>query len=425
LSGLLLWNNDMKILIITQYFWPEGFRINDLVLGLKEVGHEVEVLTGMPNYPTGKFFSGYSFSKPKKESYEGVPVWRVPLVPRGNGQGWRLVLNFFSFAAAACVLGPIRCRNKFDIIFVYEPSPITVGLPALVMKKVKSAPVMFWSQDLWPESLSATGAVRSQWILDRVASMVRFIYRGCDRILVQSKAFIKPTEALGVTPQRIYYFPNSAEKLYQPLDLEKNATERAKMPAGFKVMFAGNIGAAQDFETILSAAEHLQGQTDIHWIILGDGRKRSWVETEIQQRNLAGSVHLLGRHPVESMPRYFSLADAMLVTLKKDPIFALTIPAKVQSYLACGKPIIAALDGEGSRIIQEAGAGFTSPAEDSQRLAENVKAMYSLTKAERTKIGLQGRKYFEEHFERLLLLKRLEGWMKELSADYSESELKA
>lgn len=414
----------MRILIVTQYFWPESFRINDLVVGMKEMGHEVEVLTGIPNYPTGCFFPGYRSYKPLMEFYEGIPVWRVPLFPRGNGKGWRLAVNFFSFAISASVLGPIRCQGRFDIIFVYEPSPITVGLPALVMKRMKSCPIIFWIQDLWPESLSATGAVRSQWILDRVASMVRFIYRGCDRILVQSKAFIKPTEALGVTPERIYFFPNSAEELYQPIVLEHDAEERKKMPDGFKVMFAGNIGAAQDFETILSAAGQLKDHADIHWIILGDGRKRSWVETEIRRRNLTKNFHLLGRYPVESMPRFFSLADALLVSLKKDPIFALTIPAKVQSYLACGKPILAVLDGEGGRIIEEAGAGYVSPAEDAQRLAENVQAMYSLSRAERSQIGLQGRNYFEKHFERSLLLQRLEGWMKELVTSYSVSESK-
>lgn len=404
----------MRILVITQYFWPESFRINDLVLGLKEFGHEVQVLTGIPNYPSGKFFPGYKFYSPLKELYEGVPVCRVPLVPRGKGQGWRLALNFFSFAFFAGLFGPVRCRGKFDIIFVYEPSPITVGLPALVMKKVKSCPVMFWSQDLWPESLSATGAVKSKWILNRVESLVRFIYKGCDRILVQSKAFIQPTEAMGVERERIYYFPNSAEELYQPLELEEDATERASMPKGFKVMFAGNIGAAQDFKTILDAAELLKKHSDIYWIILGDGRMRPWVETQIKERGLTANIHLLGKHPVESMPRYFSLADVMLVTLKKDPIFALTIPSKVQSYLACGKPIIAALDGEGSRVIEEAQAGLTSLAENSKLLAENVKAMYNMPESERLHLGRQARKYFESHFERSILLKKLDDWMVEL-----------
>ncbi len=405
----------MKILVITQYFWPESFRINDLVLGLKEFGHDVHVLTGIPNYPSGSFSSGYSFFTLRKESYKGIPVSRVPLTPRGKGKGWQLALNYISFAFFASLFGPSRCKGNFDIIFVYEPSPITVGLPALVLKKIKSCPILFWSQDLWPESLSATGAVKSRWILRRVESLVRFIYKGCDRILVQSKAFIKPTEALGVERERIYYFPNSAEELYKPLQLEDDAIERESMPKGFKVMFAGNIGAAQDFKTILEAAELLKDSSDIHWIILGDGRMRPWVETQIRERGLTENIHLLGKHPLGSMPRYFSLADAMLVTLKKEPIFALTIPSKVQSYLACGKPVIAALDGEGSRVIKEAQAGLTSPAEAPKLLAENVKALYNMPESGRLHMGRQARKYFESHFERSNLLKKLDDWMVELT----------
>ncbi len=359
----------MRILIVTQYFWPENFRINDLALGLQENGHQVEVLTGIPNYPSGKFFRGYGYFNKRKDNFNGLKIIRAPLIPRGNGSGLRLAFNFISFAFSASLIGPMLCRGKFDLIFVYEPSPITVGLPALVIKKVKSAPVMFWMQDLWPESLSATGAVRSKIILKSVELLVRFIYKGFDRILAQSRAFIPPIIRLGKNPNNISYYPNSAEELYQPLKLENNAPENAVMPDGFCLTFAGNIGAAQDFGTILSAAERLKDHPDIHWVILGDGRMFPWVKEQVQTRGLNESIHLLGRHPAETMPRFFALSDALLVTLRKEPIFALTIPSKVQSYLACAKPIIAALDGEGSRIIDEAGTGITCGAENPNALA--------------------------------------------------------
>ena len=341
----------MKILIVSQYFWPENFRINDLAIGLQEKGHHVTVLTGQPNYPTGKFFPGYGFWKKRREDYQGIDVRRVPLVARGNGGAWRLMGNYFSFALFACLLGPVMCRGKVDRILVYEPSPITVGLPALLLKKVKRAPLFFWVQDLWPDSLSATGAIRSAWILKLVEYLVRVIYCGCDRILVQSRAFCLPIVNLGITPDRILYFPNSAEKLYHPVVLQPNAKEHTQMPNGFRVMFAGNIGKAQDFETILGAAEHTQSHPDIHWVILGDGRMFSWVGDQVKRRGLTKTVHLLGRHPVEAMPRYFSLANVMLVTLRRDPIFALTIPAKVQSYLACAKPLIAALPTQKEFVV--------------------------------------------------------------------------
>lgn len=404
----------MNILIVSQYFWPENFRINDLSLGLKERGHIVTVLTGIPNYPDGRFFSGYSIFKKRGEDYQGIKVVRVPLVPRGSGGTIPLALNYLSFSFFASLLGPFYCRGNFDVIFVYEPSPVTVGLPALMLKKIKYAPVLFWVQDLWPESLSATGFVRSNKILRMVEGLVRFIYRGCDRILVQSKAFSRSIENLGVNTERIMYYPNSAEEFYQPIQLDANALELNGMPSGFRVMFAGNIGVAQDFPSILAAAEYLKKYTDIHWIILGDGSMRSWLEEQVKERCLSDTVHLLGRYPAEMMPWFFSLADVMLVTLKREPIFALTIPSKVQSYFACAKPIIAALDGEGARVIEEAGAGLTCPAEDPDSLAEAVLSMYSKSHDERRSMGELGRRYFEKNFERKMLLKRLEDSMKVL-----------
>ncbi len=411
----------MKLLIVTQYFWPENFRINDLVLGLIERGHEVRVLTGVPNYPGGQIFTGYSLFKPFKETYEDdILVFRVPLIPRGNGTRLRLIFNYLSFVISACLLGPLRRLGSIDLIFIYEPSPITVCLPALLLKKLKSAPVMFWMQDLWPESLSATGAVRSKKILKIVDILVRFIYRGCDLILVQSRAFFEPIKRQGGDPDRTLYFPNSAEELYQPVILEKDAPERAVMPKGFCVTFAGNIGAAQDFGTILNAAELLKDHTEINWVIIGDGRMFPWVKSQVIKRNLMQTVHLLGRYPVEAMPRFFALSDALLVTLKKEPIFSLTIPSKIQSYLACGKPVIAALDGEGAKVIEEAGAGMTCPAENPQALAEAVLKLYNMSEKKREDLGQKGREYFEQHFEREMLLDHLCEWMKELSTDYAD-----
>lgn len=404
----------MHILIITQYFWPESFRINDLALGLKEKNHTVTILTGKPNYPGGLFYPGYGFFRKRQEQYCGMDVIRIPLVPRGKGRGLRLALNYLSFAFFASLIAPFRCRRDYDIIFVYEPSPITVGLPALLVKRLKKTPMMLWVQDLWPESLSATGAVRSVWVLSLVERLVRFIYRGCDVVLVQSRAFSTPIEKLGVNKNKIVYFPNTAEQLYQPLSIGGNEPEAVGIPDGFRVMFAGNIGAAQDFDTILEAAEMLKTHSDIHWLILGDGRMFRWVEEQVANRGLGDCVHLFGRHPTEAMPRYFALADVMLVILKKDPIFSMTIPAKVQSYLACAKPVIAALEGEGARVVREAGAGLTPAPENPKALAEAALAMYHMSDAERKAMGRRGRSYFERNFDRNMLISRLEHWMADL-----------
>lgn len=404
----------MKILIVSQYFWPENFRINDLAVGLKKKGHQITVLTGIPNYPDGHFFQGYGFFKKMRQDYQGVKVIRVPLLPRGKGGNFLMVLNYFSFAFFSSILAPFFCRGKFNLIFVFQLSPVTQALPALILKKLKSIPIMFWVQDLWPESLSATGAVRSKIILKIVEKLVSFIYSRCDRILIQSRAFSPSIERLGVEYDRIQYFPNSAEEIYEPMVPEADASEQAALPNGFRVMFAGNIGAAQDFPTILKAAEKLKDYPDIHWLILGDGRIRPWVEAQIEEQGLEKTVRLLGRHPIELMPLYFSFADVMLVTLKKEYIFSLTIPAKVQSYLACARPIIAALDGEGARVVEEAGAGLTCPAGDPESLAKTVLKAYNMTADDREKMALQGRVYFEKNFESRMLLDRLDGWLSEL-----------
>ncbi len=401
----------MKILIVTQYFWPENFRITDLAAGLVDRRHDVDVLTGMPNYPGGRLFDGYGVFRPAYESHGGTRIFRIPLVPRRKGRSLDLVMNYLSFAISGMVLGPLRCREKYDCILVYEPSPITVGLPAIVLRSIKGAPLLFWVQDLWPESLSATGAVTSPGILKKVKTLVRFIYAHCDRILVQSEAFKAPIMELGVNAKRLDYFPNSAEALYQPVTLGKNGAERKQMPPGFRVMFAGNIGAAQDFATILDAAERLKKYPDIHFVILGSGRQQAWVKAQIATRGLAKTFHLLGRYPVEAMPRFFSLADAMLVALKKDSIFERTIPAKVQSYMACARPILAALDGEGARVVIESGAGIACGAQNPGALADAVLELYNLPDNRREELGAKGLRYFKMNFERRVLLGRLERMM--------------
>ena len=398
----------MRILVLTQYFWPENFRINDVVEGLSARGHDVMVYTGMPNYPGGRYFAGYGFFGPRRERFGNVPVRRAPLVARGSGGRMRLALNYLSHALSATLLAPWLARGRFDAILVFEPSPITIGIPARALRALKRAPVLLWVQDLWPESLAATGALHNPLLIAAVGGLVRWIYRGCDRVLVQSLAFIPSIEAHGVPRRRIGYLPNSAESFYRRVPRAAGGTEEAELPTGFRVLFAGNIGAAQDFATILSAAELIRERRDIQWIVLGDGRMRAWVEGEVRARGLDDTFHLLGQRPAESMPRYFAQADVLLATLRREPIFAYTIPSKLQSYLACGRPVVAALEGEGGRIIEEAGAGWAVAPEEPRALADAVLAAAALSPAEREAMGDRGEAYFREHFEREKLLSRLE-----------------
>jgi glycosyltransferase involved in cell wall biosynthesis len=408
----------MKILIVSQYFWPEEFLINDFALDLCARNHEVEVLTGLPNYPSGNFFNGYGYGGPYHENYQGIPVWRSPLFPRGNASGWRLVINYVSFALLACMRSFLLCRRPFDIILVYEVSPITVGIPARMIKALSGARMFFWVQDLWPETLSGTGAVRSQCILRWVGKLTQWTYQGCDRILIQSQAFHESVIKYGAKRGQIRYFPNCAEDLFQPVTLPAEAPERHLVPEGFRVMFAGNIGKVQDFETILAAAELTRPQPKIQWVIVGDGRHRPWVEEQIRSRALT-NVHLLGRYPKERMPFFFSLADVMLVSLKHEPIFSITIPSKIQAYLACGKAILASLDGEGARIIREAQAGLTVPAETPDKLADAVLRMAALDPESLQAMGRNARTYYESHFSRAYLLDKFEGWLHEYCGNLS------
>jgi len=401
--------------VVTQYFWPEPFRINDLVEGLVSQGHEVMVLTGYPNYPEGQIYPAFNASPGDFDAYAGAKVLRVPLLSRGKGS-FRLALNYLSFVVSGLVVGPWRLRGQaFDAIFVFQTSPITSALPAIWFRRLKQAPLLMWVLDLWPESLAAIGVVKAPHLLDLVGLLVSFIYRHCDRILVQSMAMVPNIAKYAGDTSMVRYFPGWAEPIFQgPLEDVPPAPELAPFKDTFNLMFAGNIGVAQDFPAILQAVELLKDREDIRWLILGDGRSADALRAEIRERGLENRIHLLGRHSLERMPAFMRGADALLVSLKKHPAFSLTIPGKVQAYMAAGIPVIGMLDGEGARIISEAKAGFTCPAGDGASLARMVQQLSGLSKAERQAMGLQVREYCANSFDRSALITSLESWIEEL-----------
>ena len=405
----------MRLLIVSQYFWPEDFRVNDLVSALRERGHVITVLTGYPNYPDGDIFSEFRERPREYGTYHGAEVQRVPLLPRRRGTV-RLALNYASFAVTASTIGAWRLRRRaFDAVFVYQPSPITSCIPAIVIGRLVRAPVLLWTLDLWPDTLQAIGVVRSPTVLRGIGRMVAFIYRHCALVLGQSKGFAANVVQYGGDPARFRYFPQWSEPLFDTADGPVVvAPEALGFRDTFNVMFAGNIGEAQDFPAILDAAERLRSRTDIRWLIVGDGRTAEWVRGEIVRRNLSERVFLLGRHPLARMPEFFRAAGALLVTLRKDPVFALTIPGKVQTYLASGLPVIGMLDGEGAQVIRDAGAGLTCAAGDGQALAEQVEALASHTAEARAAMGANGLAYSQREFDRGQLLARLEGWIADL-----------
>jgi colanic acid biosynthesis glycosyl transferase WcaI len=405
----------MRVLVVSQYFWPENFRVNDICAGLIEKGHEVTVLTGIPNYPDGYFFPGYGLFKKTQQNHDGIKIARVPLFPRLKGSRLCLILNYFSFVFFGSLFAPFLLQEKYDVIFVFAVSPVLMAIPAIFLTKLRKIPMILYVLDLWPESISAVGAFKSPFILELVKKVVRFIYKNSDKILVSSPGFIGQIEKIGIDKASISYWPQWAEDDYSIFDNEKEYTKIRNMPSGFKVMFAGNIGAAQSFGTIIEAAKKLKDFSEIHLIILGDGRMRPWVEEQIRLHNLETTVHLLGRRPLEEMPSYFAKADVLLVSLRGDLIFSLTIPAKIQSYMACGRPIIACLNGEGARIVEESGAGFSCHAEDPAALAESILKMYRLDDSQRKAMAMNSRAYFEKHFTRDILLTELNSHIKALT----------
>jgi len=409
----------LHILVVSQYFWPENFRINDLVKEWVLRGHQVTVLTGYPNYPSGEVFPEYKKNPTRYGWFDGVQVHRVPMLARASGS-FRLGLNYLSFVLGASLVGPWKLRDcRPDVIFVFEPSPVTVGLPAVLLGRLKRCPVVFWALDLWPETLAAFGVIRSPMALGAVALIVRFIYNRCTLVLGQSRSFLPQIANYCDDTSKVRYFPSWAEDIFQH-QLNEPVSEIPSAPGTFSILFAGNVGDAQDFPTILGAADCLKHRHDIRWLIVGDGRRSSWVAEQVKTRGLQERVLLLGRYEVERMPAFYAQADALLVTLKKDPTFSMTIPGKVQSYLAAGRPIIGMLDGEGADVILRAGAGLVCPAGDSEGLAQTVQRLVNMPPNERQRMGQNGQAYAKAEFDRNTLVTRLLSLLEESISLYQQ-----
>lgn len=398
--------------MVSQYFWPENFRINDLVQEWTKRGHAVTVLTGQPNYPAGKVFPDFREDPTSFSTYHGAHIVRAPMLARAQGSV-RLMLNYLSYVAGACLVGPWRLRGEsFDAVFVFEPSPITVGLPAILMGKLKRAPVVFWVLDLWPETLAAIGVVRSPRLLSTVGRLVTFIYNRCTLVLGQSRGFQGSIAKYCADANKIRYFPSWSEPVFAQADVAP-APEVPPQTGTFNVLFAGNIGEAQDLPAVVEAATLLKDNPRVRWLIVGDGRKSDWLLEEVRRRGLEENVLLLGRHPVERMPSFYAHADALLVSLKKDPVFSLTIPGKVQTYLQSGIPLLGMLDGEGAEVIRSAQAGMVCGAGDSAGLADAVLAMAALTPDQLEALGRKGREHAHREFDRDMLMARLEQFLED------------
>lgn len=398
---------NVKVLFVGQHFWPEDFRINEVARLLINSGHEVDILTSTPNYPEGVSYSGYSAWKCHREIWNNINIYRVPIITRGKkGVGLRRIFNYISFVVFASVIGPWLLRKrKYDHIFVYAVSPILQVIPAIIMSWIKNASVVVWVQDLWPESLDAMGIVKNKKILNLISVVVRLIYKHCDLILVQSKGFILPVRALAPN-KKIVYYPNSVDSFFSTNTHPKDPPQEVSLITDFTVLFAGNIGIGQAVQVIVDVAAELKNYTDIKFVILGHGSRLDWMIQQKKERNL-NNLLLLGRFPVETMPAFMEKSSALLVTLADEPIFALTIPNKIQAYMAAGKPILACLNGEGAKLVTEAGAGIAVSAENVEGLKTAILKMYEMSLSEREKMGANAKSYYQKHFDNMKLNEEL------------------
>lgn len=396
---------SMNVLILSQYFWPESFRITELTASLAAAGCRVTVLTGQPNYPDGTVFPGYSSISLRREQHErGYSIYRVPIIPRGRATVFRLCANYCSFILSASIFGPwLLRRYKIDVIFVYAPSPLLQAIAGILLKRIKRAHLVVWVQDLWPQSLEVTGFVKSQRILNAVKEIARWIYHRSDLVLTQSRAFVLSVQELsGSTP--VEYFPNPGEASF--LEPQQSSQSAFRLEPGFNVVFAGNLGTAQALETVLGAAELLRVESDVRFVLVGSGSRSAWLKEEISRRRLT-NVLLPGRFAAQEMPGVLAQASALLVSLVRSPAMKQTVPTKIQAYLAAGRPIIASLDGEGAQVVSEAGAGVTCPAEDIVALANAVLTLKSKSASELQCMGEAGRRYYRRYFDADMLAQSL------------------
>lgn len=398
-------HSKKKILFVCQYFYPETFRGNDIAFHLAEIGHDVHVVTGTPNYPMGKFYPGYGVFGKRHEVINGVRVTRLPIVPRGVDNKVMLMLNYFSFLVVGCLYMLWHAIfNKYDLVFCQQLSPVMMSMPAVLYKKIRKVPLYTWVLDLWPESLTAAGGINNKHVLGFFDWFVKKEYKHSDKILTSSRSFDQSILAYGDYKDKIVYFPQWSDGVSN----SSVEFDLPKIPEGFVVMFAGAVGEAHGMECNMQAALLTKVYKDIHWVIVGDGRKLEWVQKFVKANGLEETVHTLGRFPSETMPLFFDKADVMLVSLTDSPLFNLYAPAKISSYMASGKPIIACLNGEGGEVVKQAAGGWRINAGDAKGLANLVIELSKIDKRILTEKGSNGRKYYNEYFEKEKCLRKLD-----------------
>jgi glycosyltransferase involved in cell wall biosynthesis len=386
----------MRILLLSQYFDPEPLPIGIMFAReLVRQGHEVEVLTGFPNYPGGKVYPGYRLRFIQREMVEGIRITRVPLFPSHDSAALHRIFNYLSFALVAAVMGPWVVQ-KPDVIYAYHGNA-TIGLPAWVIGAVLRAPFVLDVQDLWPDAITASGILpsRLEFLVPVLETWCQFVYRWAAQIGVQSPGFKQTLLARGVPEAKLQFIPNWCDEVQaRPGPL---APEEESLLAGqFNVVVAGSMGTAQGLEVVLQAALLLAGtEPQVQFVLVGGGVERPHLEALALSLGLR-NVIFLPRRPVEAIGALLHRADALLVHLKDDPLFAITIPSRIQAYLAVGRPILCGVRGNGSELVQQAEAGLCFEPDSPTALAEAITALCHMPAQARVKMGDRGRKFYQD-----------------------------
>ncbi len=403
-------NTNKNILLLSPFFKPENFKVNDLVNYLDESGkYSVTVLCPIPNYPKGKYYKGYGVFQKRFEKNKNLTIIRILVWPRKNGSKINIFLNYLSFIIFSILPAIFLSFKKFDLIIVNQVSPITIAIPGIIIKKIKKIPMIMWVKDLWPESVKDGGNLKSNFLPNLLLPMVKFIYKNCDKILVSSRSFIDSIKEK-TDNKDIIYMPHWGETVFTESESTTFKNTEIEKIKDFKIIFAGNIGIAQDFDTIINAINKVKNYP-IHLVVLGEGREKKNAMIKVKKMGLESKVSFLGFFPLKTMPYFFNEADALLISLKKSDIFAKTVPAKTQSYMALGKPILTNADGEVSNIIEESESGLIANSGNYTLLANNMLKLSQLSKKELKMMANNGKKYYEVNFNRQKILNNFEKMM--------------
>lgn len=392
-------NKKKRILLVTQYFYPENFKSNDIAFELVKRGYEVDALVSIPNYPEGRYYKGYGLFQKRIERINGVKVYRAFQTPRGRkATGLGLSLNYLTYAFFASIWALFFSlfKRKYHSIIVFQTSPITQALPAVVIAKSRKTPIYLWVQDLWPEALISGKNINNKLAVKLIDKLTTFIYNNSKTILVSSKLFADAISLKGNYKDKLKYFPNWSDDF-----LENYKEVQISLPDGFIISLAGNLGVSQDLESIVNLALELRDEKSVKILLIGDGSKKEWVENEINRLDLHDRLLCLGRLPYNAMPYLYAKSNAMLLTLNADyEDLKMVVPSRLQSYMSASRPVLAMIEGGAADIIKEAKCGYVVNGSDYMGLANIIKEKVLVNKKAFEGLGLNGRDYFEQNFQK-------------------------